>query len=106
MVNETLNPSDVIETMIELHIQHNTIKQAIADLKPEFFEACKAQDTDQIRHERVLIHKRISPGQWNYPSEIMTLADELKARRKDFQKHHEPVSGREEHWAIRLVDSD
>jgi hypothetical protein len=96
-------PEQIIDRMIALRIEQNKITQKINTLQAQFFEACHAQNTDQIQHDQALIYKRITPGKWTYSSDILAIEEELKAKRKEFQQSHEPTAGREETWGIRLL---
>jgi hypothetical protein len=40
MTTDTLTPTEVIEQMIDLHIQQAELEQQIQFLKPAFFDAC------------------------------------------------------------------
>ena len=95
-------PEQIIDLMIDLRIEQNRIDQAINELKSRFFEACKAQNTNQIFHNKAIIYKRLTPGKWTYSPEITALENELKSKRKEFQQFHEPSAGREEIWGVRL----
>ena len=96
-------PEQIIDRMIALRIEQNKITQDINALQTQFVEACKAQNTDQIQHDKALIYKRLTPGKWIYSPDIIAIEQELKAKRKEFQQQHEPNAGREETWVIRLL---
>ena len=64
------NPSDVIDQMVELRLQRAQIDQQIEALKPTFHQACAALDASQLRHENVLISRKLTPGRWQYSDAI------------------------------------
>jgi hypothetical protein len=100
---EVLNPSQIIEMMIELRFQLAELEQQIQALQPAFFAACLALKTDKIALERAIISRRLTPGQWVYSPDIVTQEDLLKQLKKQFQQTHEPNRGREVIWAIKLL---
>jgi hypothetical protein len=103
MSKETLKPPEVIELMIDLRIQQAELEQQIQALKPFFFDACTQQNTDRIHNERALIYCRLTPGQWNYPSDIVHQEQQLKQLKEDFKLTHEPAAGREVSWTLKLL---
>lgn len=100
---EVLDPSQIIDRMIELRLRLNELESQIQALQPAFFAACLALKTDKIALERAIISRRLTPGQWVYSPEIVTHEDRLKQLKKQFQQTHEPNSGREVIWAIKLL---
>jgi hypothetical protein len=104
-INDTAvsHPADIIDTMIELRIQLFEIEQQIQALQPAFFAACLALNTDKIQHDRAIITRRLTPAQWSYSAEILHQAALLKQLKQVFQQKHEPTSGREITWAIKLL---
>lgn len=100
---EVLNPSQIIDLMIELRFQLAELEQQIQALQPAFFAACVALNTERIAVERATISRRLTPGQWVYSPEIVTQEDLLKQLKKQFQETHEPSGGREVIWAIKLL---
>lgn len=103
MTTETLTPSEIIELMIDLRIQQADLEAQIQALKPAFFDACAQQTTDRIQNERALIYCRLTPGQWNYPDDIVQHEQQLKQLKQDFRENHEPAVGREVSWALKLL---
>jgi hypothetical protein len=100
---QTLTPNQAIERMIDLRIQQAKLKQQIQALKPAFFEACSQQDTDQIKNGRAFIFCKLTPGKWNYSTNIINHERKLKQLKKDFQENHEPNTGREVFWVNSLM---
>jgi hypothetical protein len=100
---QTLTPNQAIERMIDLRIQQANLEQQIQALKPAFFKACSQQDTDQIENSRAFIFCKLTPGKWNYSTNIINQEHKLKQLKKDFQEKHEPNTGREVFWAIKLL---
>lgn len=98
----TANPNDVINQMIALRYQLAQLEHQIAALKPAFFEACTAQNVTQFEHEQALIFRKLTPGKWNYPSDILEQEHRLKQLKEQFQQTHEPMAGREITWLIKL----
>ena len=89
--------------MIELRIQLVQLEQQIQALQPAFFAACLAHDTDKITHDRALITRRLTPGQWAYASNVLEQEALFKHLKQQFQQAHEPTGGREVIWAIKLL---
>ena len=102
MTINSLPSAKIIEKMIDLRIQLEAISQQIKDLKPAFIEACEEQDSDQIHHEQALIYCKITNGTWIYPTNILKQQEKLKQLKQDFQATHEPHTGREISWVIKL----
>lgn len=100
---ELLNPNEVINTMIELRIQLTELEQQIQALQPSFKAACQALNTDKITLSHAIISRRLTIGQWAYPPDILEREDLLKQLKRQFQQTHEPISGREVTWAIKLL---
>jgi hypothetical protein len=100
---DVLNPSQIIDRMIELRLSLSELESQIQALQPAFFAACLALNTDKITRERAIVSRRLTPGQWVYSPEIVTQEDLLKQLKKQFQETHEPSGGREVIWAIKLL---
>lgn len=100
---DVLNPSQIIDRMIELRLSLSELESQIQALQPAFFAACLALNTDKITRERAIVSRRLTPGQWVYSPEIVTQEDLLKQLKKQFQDTHEPSGGREVIWAIKLL---
>jgi hypothetical protein len=98
-----IDPNAVINTMIELRIQLAELEQQIQALQPTFFAACVALNIDKVTLERAAISRKLTPGQWSYSSDIVEQEGLLKQRKQQFRQTHEPISGREVTWAIRLL---
>jgi hypothetical protein len=98
-----LDPLEVIETMIDLRIQVAQLEQQIKALQPTFFETCAALNTEKITHDRALITRRLTPGQWAYASNVLEQEALFKHLKQQFQQAHEPTGGREVIWAIKLL---
>ena len=97
-----LNPGEIINTMIELRIQLAELEQQIQALKPAFSEACLALNTNNIELEHAIITRKLTPGQWAYSADILEQENWLKQLKNQFKQTHEPISGREVSWAIKL----
>lgn len=105
MTTHTPNVSDVIDEMIHLYTLKAQLEQQIKNLKPAFFKACTQQETNrQVKHERAIISRRLTPGRWNYPSYIIDQELQLKQLKREFQDSHEPNTGREVIWSIKLME--
>jgi hypothetical protein len=98
-----LDPNTVINTMIALRIQLAELEQQIQALQPAFFAACLALDIDNVTLEHATISRRLTPGQWAYPPDVLQQQDSLKHLKQQFRQTHEPVSGRDVTWAIKLL---
>lgn len=98
-----LEPIDVINTMIDLRTQLAQLEQQIQSLQPAFYAACVALNTDKIELKRAVINRRLSPGKWGYSDDIVEQEELLTHLKKQFQKTHEPISGREVIWAVKLL---
>lgn len=99
-------PHQAIEQMIDLRIQLEEIERQIQELKPAFYEACEQLETDQIHHEKALIYCKVTSGKWVYPDNIIKQQQKLKQLKLDFQTTHEPISGREISWVLKLYSDD
>lgn len=98
-----LSPLDIIDAMINLRSQLAELEQQIQALQPAFYAACIALNTDKIEMERATISRRLSPGKWDYSNDIVEQEELLSRLKKQFQQTHEPISGREVIWAVRLL---
>ncbi|MDX2242653.1 MAG: hypothetical protein NW224_18350 [Leptolyngbyaceae cyanobacterium bins.302] len=98
-----LNPLDIIDRMIELRIQLQELQNEIASLQPAFFAACLTLNTEKIERTRAVITRRLTPGQWTYSIDILEQDSFLKQLKKQFHQNHEPTSGRELTWAMKLL---
>ena len=98
-----LDPLDVINTMIDLRAQLAELEQQVQALQPAFYAACVALNTDKIELERAIISRRLSPGKWDYSDDVVEQEELLTRLKKQFQKTHEPISGREVIWAVKLL---
>lgn len=96
-------PNDVIDQMVELRLQRTQLDQRIEALKPAFHQACTELDVSQFRHDNALISRKLTPGRWQYSDSIQEKEKQLKRLKRQFQETHEPVSGREISWAIKLA---
>jgi hypothetical protein len=96
-------PSDVIDQMVALRQQLAQLESQIEALKPAFFDACTAQEASQFQHQQALIFRRLTPGKWDYPNDIIDQERRLKQLKQQFQQTHEPVGGREVIWSIKLA---
>jgi hypothetical protein len=106
MSKKTFTHSQIIEKMIDLRIQREEVERQILELKPDFHNACHHLTGDQIDRidtERAFIHFKTTPGKWEYFVAIDNVDRHLKQLKKKFRDIHEPISGREEYWAIKLV---
>ena len=100
-----LNPSQIINQMIELKVQLAQLQQQIQALEPQFKAACLALNTEKITLHQAIISRRLTPGKWLYSPDILTREHELKQLKRQFQQTHEPHSGREVFWAIKLLST-
>ncbi|MBC7969715.1 MAG: hypothetical protein H7Z11_06260 [Verrucomicrobia bacterium] len=98
-----LDPIDIIHTMIDLRAQLAALEQQVQALQPAFYAACTALNLEKIATERATISRKLTPGKWAYPAEIMEQEDLLKQLKSQFQQAHEPIGGREIIWAIKLL---
>lgn len=89
--------------MIDLRRQLTELEQHIQTLKPAFFAACVALNTEKITLEQAIVSRRLTPGQWTYSPDIVRQEDLLKQCKHQFQQEHEPISGREVIWVIKLL---
>lgn len=99
----TLTPLEIIALMIDLKRQVAELEAHIQALKPAFFAACVALNTEKITLEQALVSRRLTPGQWTYSPDIVQQEDLLKQSKHQFQQEHEPTSGREITWVIKLL---
>jgi hypothetical protein len=111
MNTNVLNPSEVIDLMIDLRFQSAALKHKINTLKPAFFAAYTQYNTIQVKHDvrvsfaelHAAIFRKLTPGKWNYPHHILEQEQQLKNLKLEFQKTHEPISGRDITWSVRLL---
>jgi hypothetical protein len=89
--------------MIDLRIQLAQVEQQIQALQPAFFAACLALNSEKIILQRAMISQRLSPGQWAYSPTIIEQENLLKHLKHLFKQSHEPISGREVTWSIKLL---
>lgn len=99
----TDQPDTVIDQMVALRQQLTQLEAQIEALKPAFFEACAAQRVDHFQHQQAVIYRRLTPGKWDYPSDLIAQEQRLKQQKRQFQQTHEPVAGREVIWSIKLA---
>ena len=102
MKTDRLSPHDVINQMVALRRQRAELDSQIETLQPSFMEACAALEISQLEHEQALIFRKLTPGQWDYPAHIQEREQQLKKLKQQFRKTHEPTTGREISWAIKL----
>ena len=102
MSMDTLSPDDAINQMVALRLQRAELDAQIETLKPTFLKACAALNISQLTHEQALIFRKLTPGQWDYPSHIVEGEQQLKQLKQLFRDTHEPTAGREISWFIRL----
>lgn len=93
---------DVIEQMIQLKVQLAHLTTQINTLKPSFYHACHEQNIAQLQREDALIFRKLSPGRWHYPPHILEQEEKVERLKQDFRDTHEPYTGREVIWAIKL----
>jgi hypothetical protein len=98
-----INPLDVVNAMIHLRTQVAELEQQIQTLQPTFVAACFAINMEKISLEHAIISRRLTPGQWAYSPNIIEQKDLLKHLKQQFHQTHEPISGREIMWAIKLI---
>jgi hypothetical protein len=71
-------PNEVIDQMVALRTQLAQLEAQIEALKPAFFDACAAQAVDQFQHPQAVIYRRLTPGKWDYPSDLIEQEQRLK----------------------------
>lgn len=103
MATDSLTSVDVINQMINLRIQLADLEHQIDTLKPAFFAACAEQGNNQVELERAIITRRLTPGKWAYPDHITQQEKQLKLLKEEFRQSHEPTTGREIIWSVKLV---
>lgn len=103
MNTKALSPNDTINQMVSLRLQRAELDNQIETLKPTFLEAYAALDISQLRHEQALISRKLTPGQWDYPDNIIEGEQQLKRLKQQFREAHELTAGREISWSIRLT---
>ena len=103
MITEPFDANEIIQQMIELHIQRKHIQAQIKALNPIFYKACEAQESDRFRREQATIFRHASKGSWTYPSHILEAEEHLKQLKKAFEETHEPSFGRNNGWTLRLA---
>lgn len=100
---DLLNPTDIIEHMIDLRLQLAQLEQQVKELQPAFFAACLTFNRESIELKQATIKRRLTPGKWSYDPEITGQEHLLKALKRQFQNDHDPVSGRELIWIVKLL---
>jgi hypothetical protein len=100
---DVLDPFKIIDDMVDLRIQMAQLEQQIRELQPLFFAACFMLDQAKIDRSRAIISRKLTPAQWTYTAEILDQEVLFKQLRKQFQQDHEPSSGRDTTWIIRLL---
>ncbi|MEM6866924.1 MAG: hypothetical protein AAF528_00870 [Cyanobacteria bacterium P01_C01_bin.121] len=103
MTTTQTQPSNVIDQMVAFRKQLAQLEAQIEALKPAFFNACTAQEVEQFQHPQAVIYRRLTPGKWDYPSDLIEQEQRLKQQKRQFQQTHEPVAGREVIWSIKLA---
>ncbi|NEQ99491.1 MAG: hypothetical protein F6K30_22765 [Cyanothece sp. SIO2G6] len=98
-----LNPHDIIEQMINLRLQISHLQQQTDALQQDFFAACFALNQDTITLKQAIIRRQLTRGQWDYPAHITEQELRIKFLKQQFQQDHEPISGRDITWVIRLL---
>jgi len=94
--------NEVINQMVALRLQRAELDNQIETLQPSFLKACAALDISQLEHEQALIFRKLTPGRWDYPDHIQEREQQLKQLKQQFRDTHEPTTGREISWIIRL----
>jgi hypothetical protein len=90
-------------TKCGLRQQLAQLESQIEALKPAFFDACTAQEASQFQHQQALIFRRLTPGKWDYPNNIIDQERRLKQLKQQYQQTHATCSGREVIWSIKLA---
>ncbi len=93
----------VIEQMIQLRTQLAQLSQQIQELEPSFYQACDTLNTEKITFPQAIISRRLTPGQWLYSPDILTLEQELKRLKQQFRQTHEPSSGSRNHLGYQTA---
>lgn len=101
--NNLLNPTEVINNMVELRVQLAQLEQQIQDLQPAFKAACATFNTKKIELDRAIITQKLTPAQWSYSKEILQQQNLIKELKRQFKLDHEPISGRDITWVIKLL---
>lgn len=102
MNTETADHGQVINQMVALRLQRAELDNQIEMLQPSFLEACAALNISQLEHKQALIFRKLTRGQWDYPKHIQEQEQQLKKIKQQFRDTHEPTTGREISWAIKL----
>ena len=102
MNTKATSPDDIINQMVALRLQRAELDDQIEMLQPAFIEACAALDISQLEHEQALIYRKLTRGQWEYPNHIQESEQQLKRLKQQFRDTHEPTTGREISWIIKL----
>jgi len=98
-----LSPIEIINATIDLRIQLSKLERQIQAFQPAFFAACVALNTERITLERAVITRKLTPGRWTYSPDILQQENILKLLKRQFQQDHEPTSGRDIIWIIKLL---
>lgn len=101
--NNLLNPTEVINNMVELRVQLAQLEQQIQDLQPAFKAACATFNTKKIELDRAVITQKLTPAQWAYSNEILQQQNLIKELKRQFKLDHEPIAGRDITWVIKLL---
>jgi hypothetical protein len=102
-IADVIPAATVIDRMIELRLQLHELEQQIQALQPTFYAACATLNTSKIELTRAIISRRLTPGQWTYDPSILQQQDLLRQLKRQFQQEHEPSSGRDVIWSIKLL---
>lgn len=102
-IADVIPAATVIDMMIELRFQLHELEQQIQALQPAFYTACATLNTSKIELTRAIISRRLTPGQWTYGPSILQQQDLLRQLKRQFHQDHEPSSGRDVIWSIKLL---
>lgn len=97
----------------EIVLKAVSIKAKIAALEAEYtemkaslFKACdklvKGLESPRIDTDDAVLVRSSTRGTWKFSAAITKLDNEVKAMKKVYQLKHEPISGREPMWIIKL----
>lgn len=101
-----IDANEILEQMIDLRLQMAQLQQEMQALKPAFFAACQSFQQNTIERQRAIIKRRLTPGKWNYHSDILDQEQLIKTLKQQFRQDHDPISGRDVIWMIQLILSE
>ncbi len=97
------SPLDIIDEMIDRRMHVFKMEREIQALQPAFFAACLALNTEKMQHRRATITRKLTPAQGTDSADVLEQEALLKQLKRRFQQNHEPSSGRDMTWMIKLL---